>query len=235
MTESTSTRTSRTPTRRVLIGLTSHGDLAGLRPTGYYLSEAAHLWQVFADADYVVDLASPAGGRPPVDGVDLSDPVQKAFTTDPAMTVKTAATLRFTDIDPQKYDAVLFAGGHGTMWDFPDDANLARITRQVFETGGVIAAVCHGPAALVGVTLSDGRPLVEGRQVSAFTDSEEAAVGLADTVPFLLQTRLEQLGGKHSGAPDFQEHVVVDGRLVTGQNPASAKAVARAALSALAE
>jgi len=220
-------------TSKILIGLTSHGDLAGLRPTGYYLSEVAHPWRVFSDAGYRVDLVSIDGGEPPVDGVDLSDPIQRAFTEDPAMQRKSLATPRFSEIDSSDYDAVMYAGGHGTMWDFPDDEDLARITKEIYESGGVVAAVCHGPAALVGVRLSDGRPLVEGREVAAFTDSEEAAVGLADVVPFRLQTRLQELGAKHTGAPDFTAHVVTDERLVTGQNPASAAGVAEAVLAAL--
>ncbi|PZS29031.1 MAG: type 1 glutamine amidotransferase domain-containing protein [Pseudonocardiales bacterium] len=221
-------------TKKILIGLTSHGDLAGHGATGYYLPEVAHPWQVFTAAGYTVDLVSTAGGTPPVDGVDLTDPVQQAFLDDPEMQGKVAGTPRFADVDPAGYDAVLFAGGHGTMWDFPGDPDLARTAREVYEGGGVVAAVCHGPAALVGVTLSGGRPLVEGKEVSAFTNSEEAAVGLSDVVPFLLQTRLESLGAKHTGAPDFVPHVVTDERLVTGQNPASAKGVAEAVLAALA-
>ncbi len=224
---------TRPRTRTILIALTSHGDLAGVRPTGYYLPEVAHPWKVFTDAGWAVDLASTAGGEPPADGVDLTDPVQRAFTDDPVMSAKLAATPRLADVDPHAYDAVLYAGGHGTMWDFPDDPGIARLTREVFEGGGVVAAVCHGPAALVGVTLSDGRPLVEGRRVAAFTDSEEAAAGLDGVVPFLLQTRLEELGAKHSGAEDFRAHVVTDDRLVTGQNPASATGVAEAVLAVL--
>ena len=228
----THTRTrGRTP--KILIGLTSHSDLAGLRPTGYYLSEAAHPWKVFLDAGYSVDLASTAGGQPPVDGVDLSDTIQRAFTEDPDMQRKVQSTLTFAEAQASDYDAVLFAGGHGTMWDFPNDPDLANFTRTLYEAGGVVSAVCHGPAALVGVTLSDGRPLVEGKHVSAFTDAEEAAVGLADTVPFLLQTKLEQLGAKHTGADNFQAHVVIDDRLVTGQNPASATGVANAVVAEL--
>jgi putative intracellular protease/amidase len=224
---------SRSLTKKILIGLTSHDDLGGIRPTGYYLAEAAHPWRVFTEAGYTVDLASTAGGRPPVDGVDLSDPVQRAFTEDPLVETKIADTPRFVDVEADDYDAVLFAGGHGTMWDFPDEPGIGRIARQVYENGGVVAAVCHGPAALVGVTLSDGEPLVAGRQVAAFTNAEEAAAGLTDVMPFLLQTRLEELGAKHTSAPNFQPHVVTDQRLVTGQNPASAAGVAEATLSAL--
>lgn len=224
---------TRSRTRKILIGLTSHGDLGGRGTTGFYLPEVAHPWQVFTGAGYVVDLASTAGGQPPVSGVDLTDPVQRAFTDDPAMAAKVRHTPTFADIDSGDYDAVLFAGGHGVMWDFPTDPAIARVAREIYEHGGVVAAVCHGPAALVAITLADGRPLVEGRHVAAFTNAEEAAVGLADVVPFLLQTRLEQLGAKHTGAADFEAHVVTDSRLVTGQNPASATGVARAVLAEL--
>ena len=220
-------------TNKILIALTSHGDLAGIRSTGYYLPEAAHPWQVFTDAGYTVDFASVAGGEPPVDGADLSDPVQRAFTEDPAVQAKLRTTPRFADVDPAGYDAILFAGGHGAMWDFPQDADLAAVARVLYERGGVVAAVCHGPAALTGITLSDGSPIVAGKQVAGFTNTEEAAVGLTEVVPFLLQSRLEEQGGKHSGAADWQPHVVTDGRLVTGQNPASSTGVAQAVLAVL--
>ena len=225
---------TRSRTNKILIALTSHGDLAGRRSTGYYLSEVAHPWRAFVDAGYTVDLVSVAGGEPPVDGVDLSDPVQQAFIEDAVMQEKVRSTPRFSDVDPAYYDAVLFAGGHGTMWDFPDNPDLARLARELYEAGGVVSAVCHGPAALVGITLSDGRPLVEGKEVAAFTDAEEQAAGLTDIVPFLLQSRLEELGAKHTGAANFQANVVSDGRLVTGKNPASANGVAEAVLAALA-
>jgi putative intracellular protease/amidase len=222
------------PKKKILIGLTSHGDLGGVGSTGYYLSEVAHPWEVFTRAGYTVDLASTAGGEPPVDGEDLSDPIQKAFTEDPDMSAKRKNTPTFAAIDSADYDAVFFAGGHGTMWDFPHDPELARVAREVYESGGVVSAVCHGPAALVGVRLSDGRALVDGKEVSAFTNAEETAVGLADVVPFLLQDRLEQLGAKHSGAANFERHVITDNRLVTGQNPASAAGVAEAVVAELA-
>ncbi len=223
-------------TRSILIALTSHRALGDTgRGTGFYVGEAAHPWKVFTDAGYAVDLVSVAGGTPPQDGLDPADPVQQEFLADERIATQLAATRTPADVDPADYDAVFFAGGHGTMWDFPDDTRLAALARDVHEAGGVVAAVCHGPAALVNVTLSDGTPLVDGRRVSSFTDDEEAAVGLADVVPFLLQTRLEERGAKHSGAPNFTAHVVRDGRLVTGQNPASATGVAEAVLEALAD
>ncbi|MDX2974349.1 type 1 glutamine amidotransferase domain-containing protein [Kribbella solani] len=223
----------RTATRRILIGLTSHDDLGGVRKTGYYLPEVAHPWKVFTAAGYTVDLASVAGGEPPVDGADLNDPVQREYTEDVEMAAKTLATPRFADVRAADYDAILFAGGHGTMWDFPNDSDLARVAVEIYSAGGVLAAVCHGPAALVGLYGADGRPVVEGKQVAAFTNAEEAAVGLADVVPFLLQSRLESLGATHTSAPNFEPHTITDGHLVTGQNPASAKDVAAAVLAVL--
>ncbi len=223
-------------TRSILIALTSHGTLGDTgRGTGFYVGEAAHPWKVFTDAGYTVDLVSVAGGTPPQDGLDPEDPIQQEFLADERVAAQLAATRTPADVDPADYDAIFFAGGHGTMWDFPDDTRLAALARDVYEGGGVVSAVCHGPAALVDLTLSDGTPLVDGRRVSSFTDDEEAAVGLADVVPFLLQTRLEERGAKHSGAPNFAAHVVRDGRLVTGQNPASATGVAEAVLEALAD
>ncbi|MGW2212025.1 type 1 glutamine amidotransferase domain-containing protein [Streptomyces sp. NPDC001781] len=216
-------------TRAVLFALTSHEALADTgRRTGFYLPEAAHPWRVLTDAGYRVDLMSVRGGRPPVDGQDLSDPVQQAFLDDPRMAAQLAGTRRPQDIDPAGYDAILYVGGHGTMWDFPGNARLAGIAGDIWEAGGAVAAVCHGPAGLLDVTLADGAHLVDGRNVAAFTNSEEDAVGLSDVVPFALQSALEERGAKHSGADDFQAHVVVDGRLVTGQNPASATGVGQA-------
>jgi putative intracellular protease/amidase len=224
------------PTNRILLVLSSHGQLGDTgRTTGYYLPEAAHPWKVFTEAGYQVDLVSPRGGQPPVDGVDLSDEVQRAFLDDPVMSTKLANTRRPDDVDASDYDAIFYAGGHGVMWDFPDNRTLAGLARDLYESGRVVAAVCHGPAGLVNVTLSDGSYLVDGRNVAGFTNSEEATVGLTTVVPFLLQTTLEERGAKHSGAADFTPHVVVDGRLVTGQNPASAAGVAEAVVSTLLE
>ncbi|MEU8338519.1 type 1 glutamine amidotransferase domain-containing protein [Micromonospora tulbaghiae] len=210
---------------RALIALTSHSELGRTgRSTGYYVGEAAEPWEVFRAAGYDVDLASVAGGEPPVDGRDENDTTQNDFLATAGVT----DTPKAADVDPERYDVILFAGGHGTMWDFPDDPDLARIARSVHERGGVVAAVCHGPSALVNLTLTDGSRLIAGKRVAGFTNSEEAAVGLTDEVPFLLADKLTEAGAQHVPAPDFAEHVVVDGRLVTGQNPQSARAVADA-------
>ncbi len=213
--------------KRVLLALTSNDDLGGVRKTGYYVGEAAHPWKEFIDAGFDVDVASVAGGTPPQDGYDESDEVQRAFLTDEKISAQLADTTRLDDIDPTAYDAVVLVGGHGTMWDFPDSVPLAAIGREIYESGGVVAAVCHGPSGLVNMKLSDGSPLIAGKTVAGFTNEEEAAVGLTDTVPFLLADRLTAVGATHVAAAPWSEHVEVDGRLVTGQNPQSAGAVGR--------
>ncbi|MBT2235392.1 type 1 glutamine amidotransferase domain-containing protein [Nonomuraea sp. NEAU-A123] len=210
-------------TKRILIALTSHDDLGGVRKTGYYVPEAAHPWEIFQGAGFEVEVASVGGGRTPEDGYDPADPVQTAFLAD----LEERAVPRLADLDAASYDAVFYAGGHGTMWDFPDDPDVARLGREVYERGGVVAAVCHGPAALVNLTLSDGSHLVSGKRVAAFTNSEEKAAGVADVVPFLLADALGERGARHEGVGDFEPHVVVDGRLATGQNPASAAPLAQ--------
>jgi putative intracellular protease/amidase len=208
--------------KAILLALTSYDNLGGLRQTGFYVPEAAHPWHVFRNAGYAVDLVSVDGGRPPMDGFDANDATQRDFVNLPEL----GTTRRAGDVDAVGYDAILYVGGHGTMWDFPDDEGLARLGRDIYEAGGVVAAVCHGPAALVNLKLTDGTYLVDGKEVSAFTNTEEEAVGLAAVVPFLLQTALEDRGAKHVAAPNFEPQVSVSERLVTGQNPASATEVA---------
>jgi len=218
----------------ILFALTSHGRLGDTgRATGFFLPEAAEPWKVFRGAGYRVDLVSPRGGRPPMYGQDPGDPVQREFLEDPQIARALAATPRSDQVDPSGYAAIFYVGGHGTMWDFPQDAALAAAARRIYEAGGVVAAVCHGPAGLLPITLSDGRPLVEGRDLTSFTNEEEADQGLTDVVPFLLSDALEKLGARHHGKPAYQANVVVDGRLITGQNPASSTGVAEAVVAAL--
>lgn len=220
--------------KRILIALTSHAALGATgRSTGFHVGEAAEPWEEFTAAGYEVDLVSVAGGKPPRDGEDPEDALQRRFLTDRRIAAQLADTPTAEQVDPAAYDAILFAGGHGAMWDFPDNAGLARLARTVYEHDGVVAAVCHGPAALVGLTLSDGSPLVAGKRLAAFTNAEEAAVGLSEVVPFLLADRLTEQGADHLPADSFTAHVVTDGRLVTGQNPASARGVADAVVAAL--
>lgn len=219
---------------RILIAVTSHDQLGATgKPTGAYLPEIAHPHAVFTRAGLPVDFVSVRGGRVPLDGVDRKDPVNAAFLDDEATLARLHASAAPQDIDPKRYAAILFAGGHGTMWDFPDDPTLPGIAAAIYEAGGVVAAVCHGPAGLVNVRLSDGSYLVAGKEVAAFTNDEERAVGLAEVVPFLLADRLTDRGAVHRPADKWQPNVVTSERLVTGQNPASAAGVAEAMLAAL--
>jgi putative intracellular protease/amidase len=211
----------------VLMVLTSHAQLGDTgKPTGFFLGELTHPLEVFEKAGLTVELVSIKGGEPPVDGLDLDDPVNARYWNDPDFRAKFAATKRLADLNPKDYAGIYFSGGHGTMWDFPDDEAVQKAARELYEAGVPVGAVCHGPAALVNVKLSDGSYLVAGKEVSAFTNDEEEKVGLTKVVPFLLATKLEERGAKHRPAPDFEKQVVVSGNLVTGQNPASAAGVA---------
>jgi putative intracellular protease/amidase len=213
-------------TQRVLFVLTSHDTLGSTgKETGFYLPEVTHPYEAFEQTGIDVEFVSPKGGKAPMIGIDLQDPLNKAFLEDSAKLAKVENTLTPAEIEPSRYDAIFFAGGHGTMWDFPDDERLARIAAAIYEQGGVVGAVCHGLAGLVNVKLSDGSYLVAERTVAGFTNEEEAAVGLSDVVPFLLASKLSDRGATHTKADNFQTHVVVSDRLVTGQNPASAKGV----------
>ncbi|OJT37299.1 type 1 glutamine amidotransferase domain-containing protein [Serratia plymuthica] len=225
-------------TKRILFVLTSHDrkgptEAADAAPSGFYLSEVTHPHKVFTEAGFSVDFVSPKGGKTHVDGLELGDAINAAFWHDPERRVATENTLAPSEVDPDAYAAIFYAGGHVTMWDFPDSTELAAIAARIYERGGVVSAVCHGPAGLVNLKLANGSYLVAGKEVSAFTNEEERAVGLYDTVPFLLADVLAERGAKHLPGANFQAQVVVSERLVTGQNPASAKGVAAAVLSLL--
>jgi len=213
----------------VLMVLTSHGTKGTTgEPTGFYLGELTHPLAELEAAGIPCELASIQGGDPPVDGLDFQDEVNARYWADLAFRETLSHSQRLGDVDASKYSAIFFAGGHGAMWDFPASADVSRVTREIYEAGGVVGAVCHGPAALVNVKLSNGTYLVAGKNVSAFTDDEERAVQLDEVVPFLLASTLEQRGAHHHPAPDWTAKVIVDGRLVTGQNPQSAAGVSAA-------
>ncbi|MBO0931433.1 DJ-1/PfpI family protein [Fibrella aquatilis] len=220
--------------KNVLFVVTSHDKKGSTgQPTGYYLAEVAHPWAVLTKAGYTIHFVSPQGGTPPVDGYNLNDPINKAFVDDATAQAGINASLTPAQVNLDQYAAILYAGGHGTMWDFADNTELARIAARIYENGGAVAAVCHGPAGLVNIKLSDGRYLVDGKRVNAFTNEEEIAVKLETVVPFLLESKLIERGAKFEKAGLWQPKVVVDGRLVTGQNPASATSVAEALLQVL--
>lgn len=221
-------------TRRILMVVTSHDKLGDTgKKTGFYLSEVTHPHKVFIDAGFAVDFVSPQGGAAPMTAVNLKDPLNKAFLDDAELMKKIQTTMKPSQVDVKKYDAVFYAGGHGTMWDFPDNSELAAIASKIYERGGVVGGVCHGPTGLINVKLSNGRYLVDGKTVSAFTNEEEA--NFIKIVPFLLETKLIERGAKITKAPKFEAHVVTSERLVTGQNPASAKGVAESMVQLLKE
>ena len=220
--------------RRALIAVTSHAELGTTgKPTGAYLAEISHPHAVLRAAGWDVDFVSVRGGAVPLDGVSRKDPVDAALLDDAATLARLHASAAPRDVDASRYDAIFYAGGHGTMWDLPKADDLAAIASAIYQRGGVVAAVCHGPAGLLPIRLADGTPLVRGKEVAAFTNDEEAAVGLTDVVPFLLADTLVERGAIHRPAPNWSRHVVVCERLVTGQNPASAGGVAEAIVSLL--
>lgn len=226
---------------KILIVTTSHNQLGDTgRPTGLWLEELAAPYYTFADAGAELTLASIKGGAVPIDpksrepdgGVPAS---VERFLADPQAVAAAKSTLAIGEIHTLDYDVIFLPGGHGTMWDLPGNGALARAVGAALEAGRVVAAVCHGPAGLVSAKTDGGRPVVEGKRVSAFTDSEERAVGLIEVVPFLLEARLRALGAQVEKGPDFQPFAVRDGNLITGQNPASSEQVAKLVLEFLAE
>ena len=218
--------------RRALIAMTSQHTMPNGRETGVYASELADAWRAFTDAGYEVDVVSVRGGVPPMEAINLDDATQREFLSDPVMTTKMADTPTAAHLDGADYQVLFIAGGHGAVCDLPHDEDLAALIRDAYAAGAVVSAVCHGPAALLNVVLDDGSHLVAGRRVSAFSNDEERAVGMASVVPFFLADELAERGAVRDEAPPFLQHVVVDGRLVTGQNPPSAVLVARAAVQA---
>jgi putative intracellular protease/amidase len=218
-------------TKRILFVLTSNDDLGGVRKTGFYVPEAAHPWNEFSKRGYEIDFVSPKGGAAPMDGFKADDAEQVTFLE--AFKTQLEQTKRPDQIEPKDYDAIFYVGGHGTMWDFPNATEIASLASSIYENGGVVSAVCHGPAGLLNIKLSNGKYLIEGKNVAGFSNEEEEAVKLTSVVPFLLEEQLIERGAKHSKAANFQPHVVVSDRLVTGQNPASARGVAQAMLQIL--
>ncbi len=230
-------QTKKLPTmKKILFVITSHGIKGSSgQPTGYYLSEVSHVWDVLTKAGYQIDFVSPLGGKCPIDGYNLNDAVNKAFVDDTAYQNKINHSLQPNQVQVQDYAAIYFAGGHGAMWDFPDNTELSKIAATIYENGGAVGAVCHGPSGLVNIKLSNGSYLINGKKINGFTNEEEVAVKLQDVVPFMLETKLIEHGAIFEKAGLWQQKVVVDGRLVTGQNPASAKKVGEALLKVLQE
>lgn len=220
--------------KRILMVLTSVGEkgTTGVK-TGYYMSEATHPWKVFVEADYDVDFVSPLGGESPIDTFDLSDPINCEFWQSDVWRSRICHAMRPADVDYSRYCAVFFVGGHGAMWDLPTDERISDIAVCIYEQGGVIGGVCHGPAGIVNLRLTNGEYLVSGKRVNSFTDEEERIEGTAAVVPFLLESRLRDHGACFEKSAPWHVHCVSDQRLVTGQNPMSALIVAREVVAAL--
>lgn len=219
--------------KKILFVVTSHGELGNTgKRTGYFLSEVTHPYSVLSP-EFDIDIVSPQGGEPPVDGFDLSDPINKKYWEDPEWQYKMQNTMTPDDVDSSQYVAIFYAGGHGAMWDFPDNTKLARIAKDIYENGGYVAAVCHGPAGLLPIKLENGHYLIEGKKLDSFTNDEEKAHGTAKVVPFMLETALVEEGATFDNGPMWSDHVVVDGRLITGQNPFSALSLGKKLLETL--
>ncbi|KHN50356.1 type 1 glutamine amidotransferase domain-containing protein [Pectobacterium fontis] len=200
---------------------------------GFWFPELTHPVEVFDHVGLDYDIASPKGGMPPFDGFDLKDQANLDFWTNPEHRNKLANSIPLNKVDPTKYTAILLVGGHGPMWDFANNPELINIVRTMYENNKIISAVCHGPAGLLNVKLSNGQLLIKDRHLTGFTAEEEAFRHYDKIVPFELEAALKKDGAKFEEAPIFENKVVVDGRLITGQNPASAKALGEAVVKAL--
>ncbi|MDP9086043.1 MAG: type 1 glutamine amidotransferase domain-containing protein [Pseudomonadota bacterium] len=222
----------------ILIVLTSHAALGDTgKKTGFWLEEFAAPYYLLKDAGHDITLASPRGGQPPLDpqsdATDAQTEATRRFKGDGAAQQQLATTEILSEIEPSDFDALFYPGGHGPLWDLADDINSKAIIEATLAAGNPVALVCHAPAVLKNVTTPEGAPLVRGRKVTGFSNGEEEAVGLTNVVPFLVEEMLKAKGGDYSKAADFVPHVVTDGLLITGQNPASSAAAAEELMKAL--
>ncbi|MEQ7919421.1 type 1 glutamine amidotransferase domain-containing protein [Xanthomonas sp. WHRI 1810A] len=220
---------------KVLMVLTSHDQLGNTgKKTGFWLEELAAPYYVFKDAGADIVLASPQGGQPPLDPKssepDSQTDATRRFDADSSAKAQLASTVRLKDVNHADFDAVFYPGGHGPLWDLAEDADSIALIEATLSAGKPLAAVCHAPGVFRHVKAADGQPLVSGKKVTGFTNTEEEAVGLTDVVPFLVEDMLKQNGGVYSKIGDWQSYVVEDGLLITGQNPASSEAAAKALL-----
>ncbi|WP_315388025.1 type 1 glutamine amidotransferase domain-containing protein [uncultured Stenotrophomonas sp.] len=221
----------------VLIVLTSHDELGTTgKKTGFWLEELAAPYYAFLDAGASITLASPKGGQPPLDPKSSEPDAQTAstrrFEADAEATARLANTVRLDSVSQDDFDTVFYPGGHGPLWDLAEDRTSIALIESFIGAGKPVGLVCHAPGVLRHVKATDGNPLVKGKKVTGFTNSEEAGVGLTDVVPFLVEDTLTSLGGDYSKGPDWASHVVRDGLLITGQNPASSEEAANVLLKA---
>lgn len=223
---------------KVLMVLTSHSDLGNTgKKTGFWLEEFAAPYYIFKDAGAEVVLASPAGGQPPLDpksdSADFQTDLTQRFKADPAAQRELANTLKLDSVRQEDFDAVFYPGGHGPLWDLAESQTSIALIEAFTRAGKLTGFVCHAPGVLRHVKAASGEPLVKGRQVTGFTNGEEADVELTDIVPFLVEDELIALGANYQKGPNWGSFIVEDGQLITGQNPGSSEAVAKALVAAL--
>ncbi len=223
---------------KILMVLTSHDELGNTgKKTGFWLEEFAAPYYAFTDAGAEVVLASPAGGQPPLDPksdqAEFQTELTHRFKADPAAQQVLANTVKLETVTQDAFDTVFYPGGHGPLWDLAESAKSIELIESFDRAGKPIGFVCHAPGVLLHVKGADGQPLIKGRQVTGFTNGEEAAVELTDVVPFLIEDEFKALGAHYQKGPDWAPFVLEDGNLITGQNPASSEAVAKALLKKL--
>lgn len=223
---------------KILMVLTSHDQLGDTgKKTGFWLEEFAAPYYVFKDAGAQLTLVSPKGGQPPLDPKsdepDFQTAATERFRKDSAAQSALASTALLSSVRAEDYDAVFYPGGHGPMWDLAEDKNSIALIEALYKAGKPVAAVCHAPGVLRHVKAADGQPLVKGKRVTGFTNTEEEAVQLTKVVPFLVEDMLKEKGGIYSKGEDWASYTVADGLLLTGQNPASSEATAKALLAKL--
>jgi putative intracellular protease/amidase len=223
---------------KILMVLTSHDQLGDTgKKTGVWLEEFAAPYYVFKDAGAHVVLASPKGGQPPLDpksdAPDAQTPSTERFRKDVEAVAALASTHKLAEMVDADYDAVFYPGGHGPLWDLAEDRDSIRLIESTYAANKPLGAVCHAPGVFRHTKAADGTPLVRGKSVTGFTNTEEAAVGLTKVVPFLVEDMLKENGGVYSKKGDWQSYAITDGKLVTGQNPASSEAAAKAVLALL--
>lgn len=224
---------------KILMVLTSHDELGTTgKKTGFWLEELAAPYYAFLDAGADITLASPKGGQPPLDPKsdepDSQTDETRRFHADSAAQAVLASTVKLDTVDQAAFDAVFYPGGHGPLWDLANDKHSISLIEQTLQAGKPVALVCHAPGVLRNVKNADGTPLVKGKKVTGFTNSEEEGVGLTDVVPFLVEDVLKQNGGLYSRGDDWQSYTVQDGLLITGQNPGSSAETAKVLLASLA-
>ncbi len=223
---------------KVLFVLTSHSELGNTgKKTGFWIEEFAAPYYVLADAGVTLTIASPKGGQPPIDpkseAADAQTPATERFNADAELKEKLANTVVLTEVKQDDYDAVFYPGGHGPLWDLANDETSISLIESFYNNQKPVAFVCHAPGALVKVKAANGDPLVKGKEVTGFSNSEEDAVQLTDVVPFLLEDELQRLGGVYTKGADWGAYVKKDGLLITGQNPGSSEEAAKVLLATL--